>query len=260
MTVQLFNFHGEEFEVRFVGTAEKPEWVAADVCAVLEIERHRDALREFDQDERGAVTIRTPGGEQETLTVTEAGLYRLIFKSRKPQAKAFQRWVMHEVLPSIRKTGSYSVQPQPAPQQLPSKAEELSTIQLAVDLLERLNGLDQRTQLAFSDSIKGIMLKDQMALPSAEPEHRFLIPVSDRVMSNWNIRLSNGQLSAIGRRLAARFRLLNPGEEPLTREAWVDGQTRMVKCYTSKHYEEFGDQVISNYLIEKDLLIDALDF
>jgi prophage antirepressor-like protein len=110
----------ESIEVRFVGTSEKPEWVAADVCTILEIKNPSDALGSFDEDERGLANVYTPGDDnplgQEMLTVTEAGLYRLIFKSRKPVAKRFQRWVFHEVLPSLRRTGRYEM-PKPNQQQ-----------------------------------------------------------------------------------------------------------------------------------------------
>lgn len=66
-------------------------------------------MADFDEDEKGVYTIYTLGGEQEMLTVTEAGLYRLIFKSRKPVAKRFQWWVFHDVLPTLRRTGTYSI-------------------------------------------------------------------------------------------------------------------------------------------------------
>ncbi|WP_375513476.1 Bro-N domain-containing protein [uncultured Nostoc sp.] len=116
--LSIFVFESQQ--VRFVGTPEKPEWVAADVCAILEIKNVSDALANFDEDERGIANIYTPGDDnpqgQEMLTVTEPGLYRLIFKSRKPVAKRFQRWVFHEVLPSLRRTGRYEM-PKPNQQQ-----------------------------------------------------------------------------------------------------------------------------------------------
>ncbi|OWY63485.1 hypothetical protein B7486_52890 [cyanobacterium TDX16] len=102
----VFAFEGQQ--VRFVGTADKPEWVAADVCQCLELNDTSKALEPLAADEKDTKIVRTPGGEQQMLTVTEPGLYRLIFKSRKPIAKRFRHWVFHEVLPSIRKTGSYS--------------------------------------------------------------------------------------------------------------------------------------------------------
>lgn len=114
--LSVFAFEG--YQVRFVGTAENPEWVAADVCGILGLDtsiaingRPDRPNSGLDFDEKGTAIVSTPGGKQEMLTVTEPGLYRLLSsKSRKPIAKRFQRWVFHEVLPSIRKTGSYSLQ------------------------------------------------------------------------------------------------------------------------------------------------------
>ncbi len=74
---------------------------------MLEISDPSMAVKPLDEDEKGTKTIGTPGGPQKVLTVSEPGLYRLIFQSRKPGAEAFQRWVTHDVLPAIRKTGGY---------------------------------------------------------------------------------------------------------------------------------------------------------
>ena len=102
-------FEHEEFgEVRVVMIDGEPWFVAADVCRVLEISNSRAAVSRLDDDEKDAVGITDTIGRQQQMTVVnEPGLYRLIFSSRKPGAKRFQRWVYHEVLPSIRKTGSY---------------------------------------------------------------------------------------------------------------------------------------------------------
>ncbi len=99
----------EGAEVRMVGTPDFPEWVAADVCGVLGIKQATRALKHLDSDEKGVTTVHTPGGIQEMLTITEPGLYKLLARSRKPEAKRFDRWVRHQVLPSIRRTGSFSV-------------------------------------------------------------------------------------------------------------------------------------------------------
>ena len=96
--------------VRIVGDAERPLFVAADVCAVLGIGNHRKALVGLDGDERDCVTISDAiGRDRETSVVTEAGLYHLIFKSRKAEAVAFRRWVTGEGLPEIRKSGGYQM-------------------------------------------------------------------------------------------------------------------------------------------------------
>ncbi len=101
------NLTFEGRRVRFVGTADIPEWIAQDVGDVLGIENVSRALADFDEDEKGIRIVYTLGGKQRLLTVYESGLYRLIFKSRKPEAKRFQKWVLGEVLPSIRKYGTY---------------------------------------------------------------------------------------------------------------------------------------------------------
>lgn len=102
---QVFTYG--ETQVRTVVQSGEVLFVGKDVCDVLEIKNSRDALRRLDEDEKGVVLIDTPGGKQQMLCVNEAGLYSLILTSRKPEAKQFKRWVTHEVLPTIRKTGGY---------------------------------------------------------------------------------------------------------------------------------------------------------
>ena len=84
-------------------------FVAKDVCDILELANSRMAVQELDEDEKGVSKTDTPGGVQEMTIISEAGLYTLLMRSNKPEAKPFRRWVTHEVLPSIRKTGSYSI-------------------------------------------------------------------------------------------------------------------------------------------------------
>lgn len=88
-----------------------PWFVAKDICRVLEISKHRDAIARLDEDERGSVLVDTLGGRQNMSSVSESGLYALIFTSRKPEAKKFRKWVTSEVLPSIRKTGKFEREP-----------------------------------------------------------------------------------------------------------------------------------------------------
>ena len=79
--------------------------MAKDVCEILEIDSSQ--TRRLDEDEKGLCPIQTPGGIQEMTCINEPGLYSLVLGSRKSEAKEFKRWVTHEVLPSIRKTGGY---------------------------------------------------------------------------------------------------------------------------------------------------------
>lgn len=107
MSAELMPFTYEGTPVRTVVVDGEPEFVAADVCRVLEHSNPSAAVAGLDEDERGLRNVETPSGAQQMVTVTEAGLYTLIIRSRKAEAKKFRRWVTHEVLPTIRKTGSY---------------------------------------------------------------------------------------------------------------------------------------------------------
>ena len=103
--VKLYQDH----PVRIIERDGDPWFVAKDVCDILEICNSRRSTSLLDEDERGVHTVNTPSGKQEMTVVSEAGLYSLILKRRKPEAKAFRQWVTHEVLPAIRKTGAYVV-------------------------------------------------------------------------------------------------------------------------------------------------------
>lgn len=87
----------------------EPWFVAKDVCEVLGIANHKDAVSRLDDDERGGSVLPTQFGEKLTNMVSESGLYHLIFQSRKAEARKFRRWVTGEVLPSIRRKGFYGV-------------------------------------------------------------------------------------------------------------------------------------------------------
>lgn len=98
----------------------EPWFVAKDVLDVLDLDK--TALRKLDEDEKGVDSIHTPGGEQQMTTVTEPGFYKLVMRSRKPEAKAFQRWVTHEVLPALRRDGGYMVARDETPEQTMARA------------------------------------------------------------------------------------------------------------------------------------------
>lgn len=94
--------------VRAVERDGEPWFVGKDVCAVLDISKHHQALDRLDPDERGTCNVGTPSGAQDMIVVSEPGVYRLVFTSRKPEAEEFKRWLAHEVLPMLRKTGRFA--------------------------------------------------------------------------------------------------------------------------------------------------------
>lgn len=111
MNLQIF----EKDEFGKIRTGLKDEvvlFVAVDVCSALGLSNSRQSLKRLDYDEKDVISSDTPGGKQKLSVINEYGLYNLVLASRKPQAKAFKRWITHEVIPSIRKTGKYTIEQQ----------------------------------------------------------------------------------------------------------------------------------------------------
>lgn len=129
----VFNF--QSHPVRTVLQGGEPWFVASDVADALGYATAKDAARNLADNQKGRHILPTPGGTQSVTIINESGLYRLVLRSRKPEAVAFSDWVTGEVLPAIRKTGQYNALPVlPAPQphvvSLPGKGRYL------VDVLE----------------------------------------------------------------------------------------------------------------------------
>lgn len=127
MTTEIttLQFNSDQFgQLRVVKDDNGEPWfVAKDVCDALSLGRQHDSTRYLDADEKGEGLVDTPSGKQTMVVINEPGFYKLIMKSRKPEAKAFQRWVTHEVLPSIRKKGGYiAAAPDETPEQIMAKA------------------------------------------------------------------------------------------------------------------------------------------
>jgi len=118
----VFQFNNSQ--IRTITKDGEPWFVAADVCSVLGIANNRNATARLDDDEKDVRLMDTPGGKQETTIVNESGLYSLILRSDKPEAKRFKKWVTSEVLPAIRKTGGYHL-PQTMPEALRQLASEI---------------------------------------------------------------------------------------------------------------------------------------
>lgn len=158
--VQVFNAPQGSI-LRTVIKDGEPWFVASDVCQILDIGNASLAVngradREdggIDTDDRGIATVNTPSGEQQMLIVSEFGFYSLVFKSRKPEAKKFKRWVTHEVIPSIRKTGSYTAAPA---FQVPQTLSE--ALRLAADLSDKVEAQaaqieHQKPAVAFVEAL-----------------------------------------------------------------------------------------------------------
>lgn len=132
-TLQLFNYGTQE--VRTVLIDGEPWFVANDLCKVLDHSNPSAAVAGLDADEKGLREVETLGGIQSMTCVTEPGMYKLMARSNKPSAKPFLRWLTHEVLPTIRKTGTYSTAPT-LPQSYSEALRELAANVEAKELAE----------------------------------------------------------------------------------------------------------------------------
>lgn len=141
---ELKIFQSEEFgEVRTVTIDDEPWFVGKDVAEALGYSNARDALsKHVDKEDKGVAKCDTPGGKQDLSIINESGLYALIFGSKLESAKRFKRWVTSEVLPAIRKTGSY---------QKPLTPQEMLRIQLGMidNHEDRITDLEQNMTIDY---------------------------------------------------------------------------------------------------------------
>lgn len=139
-------FHYKSSEVRTVELNGEPWFVLKDVCAVLGIANHKMTAQRLDADEVSLTDLTdSMGRQQETTVINESGLYNVILRSDKPEAKPFRKWVTSEVLPSIRKTGSYT---------MPKLSKEMQAIFLLDDRTQkqeaRLTALENTMTVDYS--------------------------------------------------------------------------------------------------------------
>ncbi|RIQ15842.1 hypothetical protein D0850_17015 [Bordetella avium] len=132
----VFNFGTHE--IRIVMRDGEPWFVCTDVASALGYLTAKDAARHLDDDEKGRHIVPTPGGDQNVTIINESGLYALVLRSRKPEARKFAKWVTSEVLPTIRKTGSYGT-PRIDPAELLLDGQSDLTIELPEHIQAALN-------------------------------------------------------------------------------------------------------------------------
>jgi|GEM_PF-2010562 len=105
--LSIFDF--ETKPVRVVMLEEQPHWVATDISTILGYNHTPHMLRMLDDDQKGVHKVDTLGGAQELMIVTEGGMFTCVIRSKRPEAKRFLRWITDEVLPSIFRTGTYTM-------------------------------------------------------------------------------------------------------------------------------------------------------
>ena len=220
--LQIFN--SEQFgRVRVIMSDNEPKFIAKDVCEILGISKYRDALNRLDPDEGCTVRVDTPGGKQEMRALTESGLYTLIIRSDKQEAKPFRKWITAEVLPTIRKHGAYLTE---------QKVEEVLTdpdtiIRIATQLKEERAA---RQRLAEQNELHKQQL--QIATPKVQYYNEVLMSTSTYTANQVAKELGMSAIT-LNRKLRER------GVQYLQNGQWLLYSKYQGKGYTKTHTHPF---------------------
>lgn len=237
--IQLFS--NESFgEVRaFLNEGGEPSFVAKDVCNALGLSNVGQALASLDEDEKDSITIAdgTPGNPNKA-TVTEPGFYKLVMRSRKPEAKAFQRWVTHEVLPALRRDGGYMVARDETPEQTMARAVLLA--QRTIETQERkIAALEEKSRkLANKSQAFELWVEDVDGLVSVTKAGKLLRSLDPAMNSKKlrNLLRHGGYIEK--RTLSCTVKAIEPGymRERLVKFVGRDGKERVKSygCLTAK--------------------------
>lgn len=167
-------FSSPEFgSVRTTLIDGEPFFVGKDVAAVLGYKDTADAVKvHVDEDDKGVGELPTPGGKQKSVIINESGLYSLILSSRLESAKKFKRWVTSEVLPAIRKTGSYTVSAK-TQQEIDNETERnrIAKANIYLELAKKYSENKEYTQILDAYATKAIESKFVLPLPALDEKN-----------------------------------------------------------------------------------------
>ena len=246
-TVVPFNFHGTQ--VRVIERDDEPWFVLADLCKVLEIRNARDVAGRLDEDQKGVGQIDTPGGKQRTTIVNESGMWDVVLRSDKPEAKPLRRWLTGEVLPSIRKTGSYALKQDPA-QEHHRQLASISEARMQMELCQAAKGLIDPYHL---EAKARVVLARGMGEHAELDARRRPLYTTDFLKS---LNLSRSRIKKVagpfGKAVKAAYTNLHgepPKSYPLT---LTNGQVRDVLAYTEAD-RALLDEVWSTRFVEPTL-------
>lgn len=157
MSIQVFE-SADFGAIRTLTENGEPWFVASDIAKALGYRMASDMNRRLDDDEKGTRSVRTPGGTQEMTVISEAGLYSAVLGSKLPEAKAFKRWVTHEVLPAIRRDGGYmAAKPDETPEEIMARALRIAddTMRRQKERIESLSSAnaEMRPKALFADAV-----------------------------------------------------------------------------------------------------------
>lgn len=222
MTYAITPFTYGDATIRTVTVGGEPWFVAKDVCDALGISNPTDALKRLDDDERARFNL---GRQGEANIVNEPGLYSLILASRKPEAKAFKRWITHEVLPAIRRDGGY-ISPSASEHQVNALIRQA---QMRMELVQAAKGIIDPGHLEAKARV--ILAQGLGELPELPAENRPLYTSDYLKSKNLSTRRTRSVAPMFGKRVKAAYVLKHgrePGKYPMN---LPNGQTRNVYAY-----------------------------
>jgi prophage antirepressor-like protein len=239
MNTNLIPFQFEDRQIRVLVIDGDPWWVAFEICSILGISNGRDAVSRLDDDEKTSVAITdslinqgfssNAPGTKITL-INEPGMYSLVMTSRKPEAKTFKRWVTHDVIPSIRKTGRYEVPTftharartiyEDAADRLEQELRVGKLLeaplhivqQESVKLVRRETGIDYSHHLTYAKAQQDIKKEDVMLEPTELAKELGLKNAT--AMNKW---LAEHNLQV---KVGKEWKQTEEGEKHSTRHAW----------------------------------------
>jgi prophage antirepressor-like protein len=221
MTTSIVQFQFGFNDVRVVLIDGEPWLVAKDVCEVLGLADVSRSCERLDDDEKDTHTVSTLGGDQDMIVISESGFYRLVMTSRKPSVKKFQKWITSEVIPSIRKTGTYSIA---HPVSVPAILPEVRAVQIANSIRHITDTLDDNPRLAqllIDLSISGIVEKTNLLTGTETHQLRGVAEIAAEMKLPVNIK-NRGDLGKF---------VVAAGFTPKTEKRLVNGAMRDVNCY-----------------------------
>lgn len=211
--LEVFNYEGTR--VRTVVKDGEVWFVAKDVCDVLEIQNVTQAVQQLDEDERSMFHI---GRQGEANIINEPGLYALVFRSNKPEAKAFARWVRHEVLPQVMHTGSYSAKP--------LDVSEYQLQQLNLERAKFLQHMIDVPAFPLTDESKAVIAHEAFKLVTGH-ECLAMLPVNTE---QWYTASDIGELLGISAnkvgRIAKEYGLKPPVGESNEYGRWIYSKSK----------------------------------
>lgn len=255
-SVQTYNFLGHDLRVVFKDN--NPWFVAKDVATMINVSNVSQMLQNLDNDEKGIYETYTLGGDQKMSIISESGLYSVIVRSNKPEAKAFKKWVTSEVLPAIRKTGSYSVATN-------TSIKQESTTTRIQDLKTMVDSINHMSSLTFNQRVNASLMQHAIdycqnllqqelqltpnLLPSEQPLTLGVVEIAKRYLGVSNLKRAQEQ--TLGKYVSQRMQGKTTAQERI-----VNGEFRVVKAYEAKHHEEVC-KLVKEWLDAKAIVIGA---